>query len=215
VKSEQFIEKPVPREKHGINLSGEVHSDKLILEITGCGKKFGTAEVLRNVSFNIHGSEHVWVVGKNGSGKTTLLNIITGKLKPDSGDIKLGSNLKIGYFSQDINLDKESTGIYELRSTEADETTCYLLAAHMHLSQDDLRKKISLLSSGQAAKLAFVKLLLENNQLLILDEPTNHLEIETREQIEEALQGYKGAILVASHDRFFIETIGANKVVEL
>ncbi|EKE05193.1 MAG: ABC transporter related protein, partial [uncultured bacterium] len=213
--SEETLEKPKGRKKFGVDISGSAHSGKLILEVTGCAKSFGEKQIFKDVSFSIRGNEHVWLIGKNGSGKTTLLKIITGNLQPDFGEVRLGNGVRIGYFSQESTLNSENTGINELKLTGADETTCFNTASHLHLVESDLRKKIKQLSRGQLAKLEFVKILLSDINLLILDEPTNHLEIETREDIENALSVYKGAILVVSHDRYFVETIGVDQVVEL
>jgi ATP-binding cassette subfamily F protein 3 len=144
------------------------------------------------------------------------LKLIVGRLVPIGGAVKLGTGIKVGYFSQDASmLDAKNIGIDELLAVCKDSTECFRMAAHLHLTEDDMRTKISNLSSGQRIKLEFAKLLLADNNLLILDEPTNHLEISTREEIETALQDYGGAVLVVSHDRYFVEKLGVDRVVEL
>jgi len=215
LKSEKLIDRPKTRKKYGVDITGFVPSGKFILEVANCSKNFGTKNIFSDISFSLRGTERVWVVGKNGSGKSTLLKIVVGQLQPDSGEVKFGTHIKTGYFSQTTSLDLDSTGIIELQSTGVDQTLCYTTASYLHLTESDLRKKIGQLSTGQLAKLEFAKLLLSDNQLIVMDEPTNHLEIETREDIEEALQEYKGSVLVASHDRYFIERIGVDKIVEL
>lgn len=206
------LEKP----KNGINYPfgfvGATPNDKFIVGVKNLSKEFSGREIIQDVSFSVIGHQHVWLAGANGSGKSTLLNIILGNLLPDDGGIALGADVSMGYFSQDIeNFDLEKTGVEELRSLGIPEPECFKAAAALHLSATDLKKQIKELSRGQIAKLGFVKLLMSSNQLLILDEPTNHLEIETREEIEEALKGYLGAILIASHDRYFLEEIGIDR----
>ncbi len=206
------LEKPVSRINYNLGFEGESHPGKLILEVKNLSKSFYSKKVLDRISFAIYGSEHVLISGENGSGKTTLFKIIAGKLESDSGEIILGKNVKIGYFAQEtLELKNHKTGFEELQSTGTKETDCYKMAKSLHLEPQDLKKPIDELSRGQIAKLEFTKLLLSRNNLLILDEPTNHLEIETREEIEEALKDYQGAILLASHDRYFIEEIGIDR----
>lgn len=210
------LEKP----KNGINYPfgfvGAAPNDKFIVGVEHLTKEFSNREIIKDVSFTIMGHQHVWLAGANGSGKSTLLNMILGNLLPDQGGIDLGTGVSVGYFSQDIeNFDLERTGIDELKSLGIPESECFKAAAAIHLSSLDLTKKIKELSRGQIAKFGFVKLLMGANQLLVLDEPTNHLEIETREEIEEALKGYLGAILIASHDRYFLEEIGIDRTLLL
>lgn len=216
LESEEFLERPEKRKDYNFGFEGETHSGKLILEISKVTKSFGAKKLINDISFSVRGDEHVLIAGTNGSGKTTLLKLITGELERDSGEITFGAGVKFGYFSQDfIHQNLNNTGIEELKSSGANATDCYTFASYIHLNESDLHKPIKALSRGQVAKLEFAKLLLSNNELLILDEPTNHLEIETREEIEEALKGYKGAILVASHDRYFVESLGTDKTITL
>ncbi len=240
------LEKPKDRKDYGLGFVGETHSDKLILKAKNVSKTYSyhkggsvssgsrgvvvstgsndgavgngsfKKQVLKNVSFEVRGKEHVWIKGGNGSGKTTLLKIISGSLFSDFGELEWGSKVKFGIYPGVTDLmSTVDTGIAQLKSTGTAETQCYTFASYLHLWKEDLAKRVSSLSRGQVAKLEFVKLLLSNNNLLILDEPTNHLEIETREEIEDALKDYKGAIIVASHDRYFLEAIGVDKVVDL
>jgi ATP-binding cassette, subfamily F, member 3 len=156
------------------------------------------------------------IQGKNGRGKTTLLKMIANLTKPSSGEIIFGPNIRCGYFSQDVNgLDYNLTNFENLEITGANSTAIYREARSLGLDQDDLSKKPSELSRGQQAKLSFAKLLLGKNQLLILDEPTNHLDIPTREKIEAALKQYGGAIIFASHDSYFADSLGVTKTLQL
>lgn len=212
----QRLDKPQQRVGYKVGFVGQTAKGKTILQVEDLAQSFSGKDVFKGVTFIVTGNEHLWVAGKNGFGKSTLLKIISGDLKADLGSVHLGSEVKSGFFSQEhSNLNLDKTGIEELLTTEVPETDCFWHAAKLHLLAADLRKPIKELSRGQIAKLEFVKLLLGNNQLLILDEPTNHLEIETREEIEEALKQYQGAIVVSSHDRYFLDSIGIDQVLNL
>ena len=209
------VEKPELIKNYKINLIGEVSSSKLILRLKKIDKSFNKP-VLTNINIEIRGDERVYIKGPNGCGKTTLLKIAAGLLSPDKGEVEVGTNVSIGYFSQDVDgLDYGLTGIDNLKSSGQAMKTIYREARSIGLTAEDLLKTPTELSRGQRAKLSFTKLLLSPNQLLILDEPTNHQDIPTRERIEAALQNYNGAILVASHDEFFLEQVGISKAINL
>jgi ATPase subunit of ABC transporter with duplicated ATPase domains len=212
---EDLVQKPELRRSKDLPFEGGNPEGKKVCEVINITKSFDNHLVLNAVTFAVFGKERLWIKGPNGSGKSTLLNILTGKETQDKGEVKIGSNIKVAYFSQELNVNPEITGIEELMSTGADATSCFISADHMHLVENDLRKKLKHLSRGQIAKIEIIKLLLGEFNLLVLDEPTNHLEIETREDIENALKQYKGAMIVASHDRYFIEQIGISTVFEL
>lgn len=210
------LEKPKGRVIYPFGFEGQMHTDKFILGVKNISKSYDGKLILNGITFTVTGNQHVWLSGANGSGKTTLLNILVGKIEPDSGAVDVGNGIKIGYFSQEATqLDINKTGIEELRLTGMPEADCFKYAMNLHLEPNDLRKPISQLSRGQIAKLEFVKLLIGQNQILILDEPTNHLEVETREEIEEALKDYQGAILVVSHDRYFLGEVGIDRTIEI
>ncbi|MEN9328536.1 MAG: hypothetical protein RI947_1344 [Candidatus Parcubacteria bacterium] len=209
--SEERLDKPVHRKDYPFRFEGDTHSRKFILSFNSVSKSYDRP-VLTNVSGIISGKEHIWLSGPNGSGKTTLLKIAAGLMLPDRGTIEKGTGVRIGYFSQEMELPQPGqTAIDILQKLGATSTEVFRYGAFMALTKEDLTQPVSALSRGQHTKLAFIRLLMGNNQLLILDEPTNHLEMETREKIEEALQGFQGAILVASHDRYFLEKIGVSK----
>ncbi|NMB83915.1 ABC-F family ATP-binding cassette domain-containing protein [Candidatus Roizmanbacteria bacterium] len=215
--SEKRLEKPEEKIKYFISLAaGQSHSEKTLIYAKNIDKSFGEKKVLDKLTFHLSGGERVWLAGLNGSGKSTLMKIIIGKIKMDGGSLEIGNNIKIGYFSQDHqDLDYENTVLDEFLKTGLAKTDCYKLAISFSFQKEELTKKIKDLSMGQRAKVAFAKLTTGQYQLLVLDEPTNHLEIKTREVIEEALNHYRGGLLVASHDRFFLERIGINKIINL
>lgn len=197
------------------SINGHIDGHKLLLQFTGVSKSY-KKPILNSLDLEIRGSERVSVEGKNGSGKTTLLKLAANLILPDDGEVNRGENIKIGYFSQDVDeLDHELTGFDNLAQTGTETTLIYTKARSLGLTESDIKKKVAELSRGQQAKLSFIKLLLNNNHLLILDEPTNHLDIPTRENIESALQQYEGAIIVASHDRYFLDAIKIRRSVKL
>ncbi len=196
-------------------LSGPTHSKKLI-ETKSISKKFGTNVVLTDVSLLARSGERWHVDGLNGSGKSTLLSILSGAILPDSGEIKLADNLSIGYYSQELkHTNKDISGLALLSYSNVTKTEIIRRSASMGLSFKDLTKKFSELSRGQQAKLSFTELLLANHDIIILDEPTNHLDIATKEKLEEALHNYKGALLVASHDKYFVDKLKLDMKINL
>lgn len=208
------VAKPEVSKDYKVTLSGSVPPAKLILRLEKVTKSY--SRLLSYPDFEIRGTERLHVQGVNGSGKTTLLKIVSGLLKPDSGEVTLGQGVRLGYFSQDIDgLDYSLSGFENLEMTDASTTAIYREARSLGLSENELRKNPNELSRGQLAKLGFAKLLLSQNQLLILDEPTNHLDIPTREKIETALQNYQGAMLVASHDKYFLQQVKINRTINL
>ncbi len=195
----------------GAHLEGEVARAKLICRVEAVSKSFGDKTILKDVSFEMRGKERVLLMGENGSGKTTLLKILRGELAADSGMVRIGDNMAIGYFSQEqefLNLQK--TVLEEFTDTPdliLSRDPRAVLGSFL-FSDQDVFKKVSSLSLGERVRLLFAKLTHQKNELLILDEPTNHLDIQSREVIEDALQNFDGAVLAVSHDRYFVEKIG-------
>lgn len=205
------VKKPETSKGYKVSLGGSVPPTKLILRCLDITKEYGDKTLVYS-DFEVRGTERLHIQGANGSGKTTLLKIAAGLLGPDTGRLELGQSIKFGYFSQDVNgLDYGLNNFENLEVTGASPTAIYREARSLGLNEDDLRQKPCKLSRGQQAKLSFAKLLLSQNQLLILDEPTNHLDLPTREKIESALRDYSGAMLIASHDEYFIKAINVTQ----
>ena len=177
--------------------------------IEGLTKSYGSHTVFSNVNMTIERGEKVAFVGKNGSGKSTLIKCIMGEISDYTGTLRLGHNVKVGYFaqtqSQELNgdytvyetIDREAQG--EIRTRIND-----LLGAFM-FGGEESEKKVSVLSGGERGRVALIKLLLRPANLLILDEPTNHLDIRSKEVLKEAILRFSGTVIIVSHDRVFLD----------
>ncbi|AKM17628.1 putative ABC transporter ATP-binding protein YheS [Geobacillus sp. 12AMOR1] len=175
------------------------------------------APVIRQISFRITRGESVALVGPNGIGKSTLLKTIAGKLPVQSGKLRYGANVKIGYYDQNqAELSTNKRVLDELWDAYPDKTEKEIrtVLGNFLFSGDDVLKPVSALSGGEKARLALAKLMLQKANVLLLDEPTNHLDLDSKEMLEQALVDYPGTILFVSHDRYFINRI-ATKLFEL
>jgi ATP-binding cassette subfamily F protein 3 len=191
-------------------------SGTVVVEAESLTKKYGSLIVLNKIDFKISRGEKVAFVGRNGEGKTTLSKIIVGELNW-TGALKIGHNVKIGYFAQnqDVLLDESRTVLQtiddiakgDIRTKIRDMLGAFLFRG------DDVEKKVKVLSGGERARLALVKLLLEPSNLLVLDEPTNHLDMRSKDILKQALIKYDGTLIVVSHDRDFLDGI-VGKVYE-
>jgi ATP-binding cassette subfamily F protein 3 len=198
-------------------LTPHIQSGNDVMAVVGLGKSFDGQRLFSNVSFEIKRGEHVAIIGDNGTGKTTLLKIINELVVPDSGEIRLGSNVEIGYYDQEHHVLHLEKTIFEeisddypyLTNTQIRNT----LAAFL-FTGEDVFKKISSLSGGERGRVSLAKLMLSEANFLILDEPTNHLDIMSKEILENALNSYTGTVLYVSHDRYFINKT-ASRILEL
>jgi ATPase subunit of ABC transporter with duplicated ATPase domains len=186
--------------------------------IDDVSKAFGRRVVYDHLNFTIRRGERWCVMGKNGAGKTTLLRMVAGVVAPDSGEVKLGASLKMGYFAQQALdlLDPDLTVEEQLQQDFPHESVGVLrtLAGAFQFSGDDVDKKVRSLSGGEKTRLALARLLLYPPNFLVLDEPTNHLDLFTKEMLIEALRGFEGTMLFVSHDRSFLRALGT-RVLEV
>ncbi len=187
-----------------------------VVEIEDAAAAFGDHTIFSHLSMLVRRGDGVAVVGANGEGKTTLLRMIVGELEPSAGSVKLGSRVKIGYFSQQHEgLHKERTVLEEiLYEFGTDEETARGYLGAFLFRGDEVERVIGELSGGEQSRLAFLKLMLTGANFLVLDEPTNHLDIPAKEAVEEALMAFPGTFLVVSHDRYFLDKV-ANVTLEL
>ena len=191
-----------------IRFSPALRSGTVVAECKSLSKSYDDLLVLDNIDFTIERGEKVAFVGRNGEGKTTLARILTGNLDY-KGDLKIGHNVKIGYFAQNqAQLLDESLSVLETIDQIAvgDVRTKIrdILGAFM-FSGEDVDKKVKVLSGGERTRLAMVRLMLEQVNFLIMDEPTNHLDMRSKDMLKQALAAYDGTVIVVSHDREFLD----------
>lgn len=214
----ELLEKPVEiRDDMHLKLTPQIISGNDVLSIEDLSKHFGSLTLFEHVDIEIKRGEHVAIIGDNGTGKTTLLKIINELESMDSGQIRLGSKVEIGYYDQEHHvLHSEKTLFDEISDDYPTLTNTQIrntLAAFL-FTGDDVFKKISELSGGERGRVSLAKLMLSNANFLILDEPTNHLDITSKEILENALKNYTGTVLYVSHDRYFINQT-ATRILEL
>ncbi|WP_312815582.1 ribosomal protection-like ABC-F family protein [Sedimentibacter sp.] len=181
---------------------------KEVIKVSGIEKTYDK-KLFSDVSFTLFFNDSMCILGENGTGKTTILKIILNEDEPDSGDVQIGSNVKIGYLSQEVNFENEDVSIvdyfsyyYGISLREARTELAKIL-----FTGEDVFKRVNTLSGGEKSRLKLGMLMYENVNTLILDEPTNHLDIESREVLEESLINYAGTLLFVSHDRYFVDKI--------
>lgn len=198
----------------GFNPPGECAERVAELEETTAA--YGERKIFEKLSLLIRKGDGVALVGPNGAGKTTLLKLLTGELSPASGRVKLGSRVKVGYFSQEHEgLNGKNRILDEIMHEYgfSEERARHYLGAFLFRG-DDVFKIVGDLSGGEKSRLSMLKLMLTGANFLILDEPTNHLDIPAKEAVEEAILSFPGTFLTVSHDRYFLDKV-ANCMVEL
>lgn len=171
-------------------------------------KRYGDRLLFTDLSLRLFRGERLGVIGPNGCGKTTLLRLILEREKPTSGSVRLGANVRIGYYDQErAGLSRDRNVLHELWSVRPtlDEESVRNMLGRFLFSGDDVFKQVGKLSGGEQGRLTLAKLMLDEPNVLVLDEPTNHLDIPSRHAFEQALQTYTGTILVVSHDRYFLD----------
>lgn len=190
------------------------HCGRVVVEIKDLTKKYGDKVVLQNVNFILQAKQKVAFIGRNGEGKSTLSKIIVGQIKDYQGSFSLGYDVKIGYFAQNqaALLDGEKSvfeTIDEIATGEARKNIRSILGSFL-FQDEDIDKKVKVLSGGEKTRLAIAKLLLCSVNLLVLDEPTNHLDMLSKDILKNALLKYDGAFIIVSHDRDFLEGLTEN-----
>ena len=185
------------------------HSGKIVVEAQHLGKSYGDNRVFDGVDMLLTAGRKVAFVGRNGEGKSTMAKIIVGELNDYTGSLRLGAGVQIGYYAQNqaamLNLDKT---VYETIDDIAQgdiRPKIRSILGSFLFSDDDIDKRVRVLSGGEKARLALAKLLLTPSNLLVLDEPTNHLDMNSKDVLKNALLQYTGTLIVVSHDRDFLQ----------
>ena len=212
------IEPPKQRRvvKWDFRSPGRSGDDVAMLE--GVCKAYGPRKIYDQFAFHIRRGERWCVMGKNGAGKSTLLKMVAGVVEPDTGSIRLGASLRLGYFSQQALdlLNPDLTVIEQMQQDFPMEGLGVIrnLLGAFQFSGDDVDKKVRALSGGEKSRLVMARMLFDPPNFLVLDEPTNHLDLATKEMLIEALKDFEGTMLFVSHDRAFLRGL-ANRVLEL
>ena len=215
----EVLDKPVNSDNEmKLFLTPDIESGKDVLSVKGISKSFGERNLFSNVDFELKKGEHVAIIGPNGSGKTTILKIINDLLASDTkADIKFGSNVSIGYFDQQSTvIDDNKTLFDEISDSYPNMTQTEIrntLGAFL-FSDDDVFKKIGVLSGGEKCRVVLAKIMLSKANFLILDEPTNHLDMTSKAILEDAINNYEGTCLYVSHDRYFMNKT-ADRILSL
>ena len=208
----------------GMALEAGPKSGRRVVEATDISKRYGDKVIVENLSLKLGRGDRLALVGPNGVGKTTLLNMLTGAETPDSGEIKLGTNLEMAVFDQnraaldpEMSLWESLTGDKEMRvSGAADQVMVRGSPKHVVgylkeflFSDGQARAPVKSLSGGEKARLLLAKLMAKSSNLLVLDEPTNDLDIETLDLLQELIGDYDGTVILVSHDRDFLDRVAS------
>lgn len=207
----EMLERPETKKTLPLDFAIKGRSGRDVLVVEDLGLMAGDKVLLDGAEMNLQYGEKVCLMGKNGTGKSTFIKAI---LDPTSdfvcqGEIKLGSQVSIGYIPQEIHFEDEDATILEVarKSYEGDETHLRASLAKFLFYGENVFKRVGTLSGGEKVRLKLFELIQKKANLLILDEPTNHIDIDTKEMLEEALSDYAGTLFFISHDRYFINQL--------
>lgn len=200
-----------------LNIKPNREGSKIPIKVNNLSFNYPGKETLyHNLSFIINNKERFLIVGENGVGKSTLLKLIMNLLKPTEGTIWYGNKTDIAYYAQELELlDMDKTILQNVDNKDYSERELRTILGSFLFYDDDVFKKIGIISPGEKARVALCKILLQKANLLILDEPTNHLDPDTQEIIGDNFKNYEGTIIVVSHNPSFVNQIGINRMLIL
>ncbi len=189
------------------------------LEVEMLTKGFDNGPLFKNLNLRLEVSEKVAILGPNGIGKSTLLKTLVGDYEADAGTVKWSENSRIGYYAQDHASDFEIDltvfdWMSQWKQEKDDEQAVRSVLGRLLFSQDDIKKKVKVLSGGEKGRMLFGKLMMQRPNILVMDEPTNHLDMESIEALNMALEMYEGTLIFVSHDREFVSSL-ATRVIEM
>lgn len=209
-----------PKKRVVVNFSFKTppRSGDEVAVLEGVSKAYGSRVVHKDFSMIVRRGERHCVMGKNGAGKSTLLKMIAGALEPDSGTIKLGASLRLGYFAQQaLDILNPDLTVWEQMVSDFPHDSIGTLRGTLgafQFSGEDVEKKVKSLSGGEKSRLVMARMLHNPPNFLVLDEPTNHLDLATKEMLVGALKDFEGTMIFVSHDRAFLRGL-SNRVIEL
>jgi ATP-binding cassette, subfamily F, member 3 len=198
------------------NLDAGGRSSAVAMTIDRVSAGWGDRKIVESFTTQIRRGERYAIMGPNGSGKSTLLKTLAGRIPPLSGEVRYGHAIRVGYYDQTLG-DLKPNGIvmdevWDLDHSQTEEQVRSYLARFSFFG-DDVSKKTRDLSGGEKGRLALAKIMYVGGNVMLLDEPTNHLDVYTREALEEALENFTGALIVVSHDRYFIDRVAENIIL--
>ncbi len=209
------LDKPIEEQHVRFSFDARRRSGEEALEADRLSKRFDGEAVFENVSFKLRTGDRVALIGPNGVGKSTLFKILMNQLTPDTGVVRYGTNIDVGYYDQhQQSLNPNNTILDEVWNDfpTMDQSKVRGALGLFLFTGDEVYEQIGKLSGGERGRVALTKLMLKKDNLLLLDEPTNHLDMDSREVLEDALRDFPGTILAISHDRYFINRF-ADKVM--
>ena len=212
------IDKPVElRDTMSLKFTPRIQSGVDVLKVRDLSKSFGYDEIFKGISLDLYRQERCAIIGENGVGKTTLFRIIMGEENKDSGEVRIGSSVNIGYFDQEQkSLDLDNTMFEEISKAYPMLTNFEIRSylAKVMFYEDDVNRLVGELSGGERARISLLKLMISDTNFILMDEPTNHLDIDSKEILEDAILDYEGTVLIISHDRYFLNKI-ATKIYDM
>ena len=214
--SDQVIQQVESQKSIHLKMSTDQRAGDRVLLVRDLSKSFPSNEspaapprvLWSDLKYEVKRGERIGIIGPNGSGKSTLLKVLLGEADADTGEVRWGANLNIGYYDQRLDEFDADNTVYEEVSQGRQELGIQAIRdvlATMLFRGDDIEKPIGLLSGGERARVRLAQLLLDRPNVLLLDEPTNHLDIASCEALEGALSGFDGTVLCVSHDRYFLD----------
>jgi ATP-binding cassette ChvD family protein len=212
--SERFEERP---DEFEIQIPPGKHLGDLVVEAQDLTKSYGEKLLIENLNFRLPAGGIVGVIGPNGAGKTTLFRMITGDEQPDSGQLRIGDTVELGYVDQsrdtlaaDKTAYQEISGGHDTLEMGGRKVNARAYVARFNFRGPDQEKKVGDLSGGERNRVHLAKLLRRGSNVLLLDEPTNDLDVDTLRALEEAILNYAGCVVVSSHDRWFLDRIATH-----
>src|SRR5690606_12208062 len=188
-------------------------SGRDVIVAEGLEKSFGDKTVFSGVDLRVNRGDRIALIGKNGAGKTTLLRILAGELEPSAGEVRYGHHVKLGYYAQHhaeiLNPNRTVYDTINEISRHGHREVRAALGALL-FRDEDVEKKIGVLSGGERARVALARLLVDPGNLLLMDEPTNHLDLQSSDRLADALATFEGTLLFVSHNRAFIRKIATS-----